>query len=173
MIAVMDLILNYPAADTAFIGLFMTAHDRQGCGLAAASSGTAWPGCLPPGITGCDWRWMRAILRAWPSGPRTASPSPVRSTPMIFRLSPYGTQYLKQQSPPANAGEGSLLQHLPHHAAAVGPDSAVMLWRWSIYMARSNRSRTVRGWLASVKSPSSTTMAWSRLPGGEAVPVPK
>ena len=33
LIAVMDLILNYPAADTAFIGLFMTAHDRQGCGL--------------------------------------------------------------------------------------------------------------------------------------------
>ena len=30
LIAVMDLILNYPAADTAFIGLFMTAHDRQG-----------------------------------------------------------------------------------------------------------------------------------------------
>ena len=25
--------MNYPAADTAFIGLFMTAHDRQGCGL--------------------------------------------------------------------------------------------------------------------------------------------
>ena len=33
LIAVMDPILNYPAADTAFIGLFMTAHDRQGCGL--------------------------------------------------------------------------------------------------------------------------------------------
>ena len=33
LIAVMDLILNYPAAGTALIGLFMTAHDRQGCGL--------------------------------------------------------------------------------------------------------------------------------------------
>ena len=75
--------LELSAADTAFIGLFMTAHDRQGADW-PASSGTAWPGCLPPGITGCGWRWMRAILRAWPSGPRTASPSPVRSTPMIF-----------------------------------------------------------------------------------------
>ncbi len=43
----MDLILNYPAADTAFIGLFMTAHATVRADWAAASSGTAWP-CPPP-----------------------------------------------------------------------------------------------------------------------------
>ena len=32
LIAVMDLILNYPAAHTAFIGRFITAHDRPGYG---------------------------------------------------------------------------------------------------------------------------------------------
>ena len=33
LVAIMDLILGYPEKNTAFIGLFMTAHDRQGCGL--------------------------------------------------------------------------------------------------------------------------------------------
>ena len=68
---------------------------------------------------------------------------------MIFRLSPYGIAVFEAANPSGQCREGlllfPLLQHLPHHAAAVGPDSAVMLWRWSIYMARSNRSRTVRG----------------------------
>lgn len=99
LIAVMDLILNYPAADTAFIGLFMTAHDRQGCG----------------------WRWMRAILRAWPSGPRTASSSPARSTPMIFPPISLWSAVFEAASPPAKAG--GLFLHFSFIAASAPPRS--------------------------------------------------
>ena len=121
LIAVMDLILNYPAADTAFIGLFMTAHDRQGCGLDSRILRTAWPGCLPPGITGCGWRWMRAILRAWPSGPRTASSSPARSTPMIFPPISLWNAVFEAASPPALAG--GLVLHFSFIAASSPPRS--------------------------------------------------
>ena len=119
LIAVMDLILNYPAADTAFIGLFMTAHDRQGCGLGSR----ILRDCMArlPDITGCDWRWMRAILRAWPSGPRTASPSPVRSTPMIFPPISLWSAVFEAASPPAKAG--GLFLHFSFIAASSPPRS--------------------------------------------------
>ncbi len=48
LIAVLDLILGYPNAETAFVGFFMVAAQRQGCGL-----GTL----LVSEITAC--------LRAW------------------------------------------------------------------------------------------------------------
>lgn len=173
LIAVMDLILNYPAADTAFIGLFMTAHDRQGCGLGSR----ILRDCMARLSAAGHHRLRLAVDEAWPSGPRTASPSPVRSTPMIFPPISLWNAVFEAASPPAKAGglAASFFLYCSICPTTQRPSdqTAVMLWRWSIYMARSNRSRTVRGWLASVKSPSSTTMAWSRLPGAKPSPSPK
>ena len=119
LIAVMDLILNYPASGTAFIGLFMTAHDRQGCGLGSR----ILRDCIArlADITGCGWRWMRAIPRAWPSGPRTASSSPVRSTPMIFPPISLWSAVFEAASPPAKAG--GLFLHFSFIAASAPPRS--------------------------------------------------
>lgn len=33
LVAVMDLIEDYPTRDTAFLGFFMMARERQGCGV--------------------------------------------------------------------------------------------------------------------------------------------
>ena len=118
LIAVMDLILNYPAADTAFIGLFMTAHDRQGCGLGSR----ILRDCMARlAAAGYHRRWMRAILRAWPSGPRTASSSPARSTPMIFPPISLWNAVFEAASPPALAG--GLVLHFSFIAASSPPRS--------------------------------------------------
>lgn len=177
LIAVMDLILNYPAADTAFIGLFMTAHDRQGCGLGSR----ILRDCMARLSAAGYHRLRLAVDEGNPQSlafwTRTASPSPVRSTPMIFPPISLWNAAFEAASPPALAGglAASFFLYCSICPTTQRPSdqTAVMLWRWSIYMARSNRSRTVRGWLASVKSPSSTTMAWSRLPGAKPSPSPK
>ena len=171
LIAVMDLILNYPAADTAFIGLFMTAHDRQGCGLGSRILRDCMARLSAAG-------YHRLRLAVDEGNPQSlAFWTKNGFTPMIFPPISLWNAAFEAASPPALAGglAASFFLYCSICPTTQRPSdqTAVMLWRWSIYMARSNRSRTVRGWLASVKSPSSTTMAWSRLPGAKPSPSPK
>ena len=88
LIAVMDLILNYPAADTAFIGLFMTAHDRQGCGLGSR----ILRDCMARLAAAGYHRLRLAVDEGNPQSlafwTKNGFVPPARSTPMIFRLSP-------------------------------------------------------------------------------------
>ena len=177
LIAVMDLILNYPAADTAFIGLFMTAHNRQGCGLGSRILRDCMARLSAAG-------YHRLRLAVDEGNPQSLAFWTKNGFTLTGEVHPNDfSAYLPMErrnrsSNPLGLGRRACSLAFPY--CSVRPttqrpsdQTAVMLWRWSIYMARSNRSRTVRGWLASVKSPSSTTMAWSRLPGAKPSPSPK
>lgn len=177
LIAVMDLILNYPAADTAFIGLFMTAHDRQGCGLGSRILRDCMARLSAAG-------YHRLRLAVDEGNPQSLAFWTKNGFTLTGEVHPNDfSAYLPMErsilsSKPPGQGRRAFSSFFLYCSICPttqrpSDQTAVMLWRWSIYMARSNRSRTVRGWLASVKSPSSTTMAWSRLPGAKPSPSPK
>lgn len=85
LIAVMDLILGYPEADSAWMGWLILSPACQGRARAAASCGMWRPlfGRRASGSRG--WRWTKAIPRAGPSGRGTATPAMARKSPTVPR----------------------------------------------------------------------------------------
>ena len=57
LVAIMDLIEDYPARDTAFLGLFMLAREKQGCGL-----GTEMISCCAACLKRAGFQKMRLAV---------------------------------------------------------------------------------------------------------------
>lgn len=79
--AVMDLILGYPEADSAWMGWFILSPPARAGAWAAASCGMWKPPFGRRASGHCGWRWTGATLRAGPSGRKTAIPAMARSGP--------------------------------------------------------------------------------------------
>ena len=69
LVAVLDLILDYPQEGTAYLGFFMTKKATQGRGIGSAN---CWTNCARRAAKKCALPSTGAIRRARRSGRRTA-----------------------------------------------------------------------------------------------------